>query len=324
MIGIVILNYNNWHDTITCIKSIVKANFKNKYRIYLVDNASPIKFPVEHINVLENSDIFYIQAEANRGYSAGNNIGILQALEDNCEAILIANNDIVFHEDSIDKLDDFLKNNPGYGIVGPKILKPDGSIQMNNLCLKTGLKEKYLVRTKLSLFNKKLTTEYFGLNRNMDTTFDVHAVPGCCFLVSKECAEKIFPMDENTFLFEEELIIGLVMEEQGFKTAYYPESVITHAHGQSTKQDSGFAQICFVKSEIYYCKKYLKARLYQLLPLYLIRTMHWCYDALLYHSFKKNFFKYFQITIPPLFLSDYFSNPAVKSQKTKTSAGGEL
>ena len=222
-------------------------------------------------------------------------------MKDNCDAILIANNDIIFHKNSVDSLYAFLCKNVDYGIVGPKILKLDGNIQMSNMCIKTGIKEKYLVRTKLSKFNKRLTTKYYGLDRNMNESFDVHAVSGCCFMVSKKCAEDIFPMDENTFLFEEELIIGIRMNKLGYKTRYYPDSVITHAHGQSTKQAAGFAYICLIESEIYYCKKYLNASIFKIMPLYILRTIHWCYDSIKYKDFRKRFMDYFIITMPSLF-----------------------
>jgi GT2 family glycosyltransferase len=296
MIGIVILNYNNWNDTVNCIESINRIKVQANYKIYLVDNASRIKITEEDKYILKNSNVCFLQAKTNKGYAAGNNIGILKALEEECDAILIANNDIIFHENSIDELYWFLINNLEYGIVGPKILRLDGSIQMTNMCVKTGLKEKYLVRTKLEIFNKKMKSAYYGLDRDMERSFDVHAVSGCCFMVSSKCAKSIFPMDENTFLFEEELIIGVLMESHGFKTRYFSNAIVTHAHGQSTKQNSGFAYICLVESEIYYCKRYLHTPLIKILPLYLLRTIHWIYDALLYKSFRKNFIKYFKVT----------------------------
>ena len=86
--------------------------------------------------------------------------------------------------------------------------------------------------------------------------------------------ERIAPFDERTFLYEEELIIGIRMDEAGLKTVYDPESVILHQHEKSTggvrkNPEVYIYQIC---SEIYYCKKYLYMKNWQIMPLYLYRA----------------------------------------------------
>lgn len=76
------------------------------YHIYLVDNASPILMPEICQNYLakHRETVSFLQAAENRGYAAGNNIGIRQALVDNCEFILLTNNDIVFTSESISNM----------------------------------------------------------------------------------------------------------------------------------------------------------------------------------------------------------------------------
>ena len=104
MIGIVILNYRNWNDTLRCIQSITINPPKERYQIILVDNASPNVPEFDLQDIIEKYDIVYIQNEKNEGYNAGNNVGIARALELGCDAILISNNDVCFSEDCIQKL----------------------------------------------------------------------------------------------------------------------------------------------------------------------------------------------------------------------------
>lgn len=61
------------------------------------------------------------------------------------------------------------------------------------------MKEKYLVRTRLNAIFRHLYKTYFGFDRNYDTMYEVYAVLGCCFLMTRACAEAVTPLDEHPF-----------------------------------------------------------------------------------------------------------------------------
>lgn len=273
MIGIVILNYMNWNDTIACIESIYESEKKNCFQVYLVDNASPVPPPEKLKQMIAQRNIKFLKSKKNVGYAAGNNIGIRRAVADGCNAVLISNNDVRFETDCISGMYQYLAEHKKVGIVGPKIRDVDGEVQKSCLCRRTGLKEKYLVRTKLNLIFRRQYRSYFGLDRDYNTTFPVYAVLGCCFMISSDCVRDVFPFDEGTFLYEEEYIVGIRMEEKGYETHYYPKCSIWHLHGQSTSQMKPFSYTCETMSEIYYCKKYLKANKWKILPLYWYRIL---------------------------------------------------
>lgn len=302
MIGIIILNYITWEDTIKCIKSIYDTILTDLYHIYVVDNASPNKPSDKVKTILSGRKITFIENKVNNGYAAGNNLGVKAALDEKCKFILIANSDIIFKMNSIEEMSEYLKENPDVGIIGPKVLKPDGALQRSYMLNKTGMKEKYLVTTFLSKFYKKLWKKYYGINIDVIKDLKVYNLLGCCFMISRKCALDITPFDEGTFLYEEELIIGIHMEQKGYVSLYYPQSVVIHTHGQSTKNVRAFSFICFVESEIYYCMKYLNAKAMQILPLYLIRTASYFLRSLKYKDFRKNTMNYFKSTWPRLFI----------------------
>lgn len=288
MIGIVILNYRNWDDTLRCIESISSNPPKEMYRIILVDNASPNLPEYDIKEIIEKFEIIYIANKENRGYNGGNNVGIAKALELDCDAILISNNDVCFFPGSIQTLWEYAKQHPQVGIVGPKILDKNGEIQKSNLCRKTSMKEKYLVRTRLNAIFRKAYRTYFGFDRDYDEIFEVHAVLGCCLLMTRECAKAVTPLDEHPFLYEEELILGICMEHAGYRTVYNPEAVIEHLHGGSTQMVKAFSFAHNVKSEIYYCKKYLNAANVAIYPLYWYRVALYLIRCLRYEDFRKN------------------------------------
>lgn len=300
MIGIVVLNYNTWHETEKCIKSIIKTTDNVKYHIYLVDNASPVKMTDNVEKMIQLDNITYIQAEVNRGFSAGNNLGVYAALEDECSEILISNNDVYYSKGSIKKMQDFLLNNTNVGIVGPEVRLRNDEIQEVMFGIKTTLsgKYKYLLRKTPFKFLVRDFLEKFTIDhKKINSPIKVHSVIGCSFMVSKECTKEIFPLDENTFLYEEERIIGIKMENIGYDTVYYPEVNVFHDHGASTKGLSSFSYSCLVESEIYYLKKYLNNKNIEIIPLYIIRTFKYLILSVRNRIYRKNILKYFKKTL---------------------------
>ena len=288
MVGIVILNYNSWADTVACVDSIHEAEKKLEFRIYLVDNCSPVRPEPGVLESLDKKGVIFIQNERNAGYSAGNNIGIKRALEDGCEEILISNSDVRYETESISELQAYLQDHPDVGIVGPKIFLRDGSIQKECMMRKTGVREKYLLRTRFYLFFPKLNNSYWGREHDYESEiFQVYAVMGCCFMFSRKCALDVTPLDENPFLYEEELILGISMEKKGWKTVYDPSSVIHHLHGNSTEKVKAFAYTCNICSEIYFCRQYLNMKKWQILPLYWYRSVLYGLKMLKYQDFRK-------------------------------------
>lgn len=275
MVGIVLLIYNQWDITIDCIKTI-RDSCELPYKIYLVDNNSTEKETKKFLDFYyQSDDIVLIRQNQNRGYSAGNNVGIKAALDDKCDFVLISNNDVLFKKSCIDNMCDFLSGNHEYGIVGPKVLTKNGDLQELNMCCKMTLKGKYQYifrKTPLRFLSKKFVDKFNRSESRVNGSFDVFAVSGCCFMMSKEAVHMLYPFDENTFLYEEENIIGIRMERLGLKTLYNVNCEVIHIGGKSTNGLTSFGYACFVESEIYYCRKYLKASRFKIIPLYLFRS----------------------------------------------------
>ena len=132
----------------------------------------------------------------------------------------------------------------------------------------------YLLRkTPLKRFSSKFVKSFHGEDLSHAAPFVVFAVSGCCFMMTKEAYDAVCPLDEGTFLYEEENIIGCRMERAGLKTVYCTDSIITHLGGGSTTRMSEFSYICFVNSELYYIKKYLQKGFWASLPIYLFREI---------------------------------------------------
>lgn len=295
MVGIIILNYMSYNETVNCVTSIRRTT-KSNFKIYIVDNFSPNESYEYLQKKYENSDDINIsQTKSNKGYSAGNNFGISKALEDGCEFICISNSDIIFHNDAIDIMSDFLLKNKDVGIVGPKIYDKNGHIQKRSYMLtKTGIKEKIFARTRLRRFNLFNTyIDYFGSEEDYYITHPVYAVHGSCFMMSKNMTNIITPFDENTFLYEEEMIIGIRANNTNMLTYYLDNAEVTHFHARSSKHIGAYSLIHLVNSEIYYCKTYLNKSLISILPLYMIRLLHYLSLCIKDKNYRDKFFTFF-------------------------------
>ena len=258
MLGIVILNYNTWNETIQCVESI-RQYTGTPHRIYVVDNLSAVKATEEQITRLRGMEIEIIYNTSNSGYAAGNNVGLKRAYEDGCGQFLISNSDVLVEDDSIYRLCDFARKTPGAGVVGPLIYDTGGQRQPIHMLSKltaAGKIKNMLLSTPLrSLFRK--FEKSFVMRERPEHPMKVFGVSGCCFLVTRECYEKVFPFDEHTFLYEEEYILGCRMEQAGIDAYIYPDAHIIHAEAVSTGGMSAFSYKCLVESEQYYLKEYL-------------------------------------------------------------------
>lgn len=113
-VSCVVINWNGWRDTIACLESLVSQDYP-ELKILVVDNASTddsvqrIRAAFPRVRVL--------QAEENRGFAAGSNLGIRCALEHGAEFVWLLNNDILAPQNTLRKLVDAAAD-PSVGIVG--------------------------------------------------------------------------------------------------------------------------------------------------------------------------------------------------------------
>lgn len=302
MIGIVLLNYNSWRDLNNCLYSIEHCKLSLPYRIYVIDNNSKQKCDDQLLKKVQSyKNVRFFQNLYNRGYAAGNNIGIKFAIEDNCDAIIISNTDVLYNQGAIEGMYQRLFQDDSIGIVGPQILFNGKPQHITRYC-KTDFKQKFFATTFLRRLYPKIEREYYGLDKDEYEESYVHDVSGCCFMLSIDCARDITPLDEHTFLFEEELIIGERCREKKYKVLYYPKVSVIHNHSGSTGTAAAFSYTKGTISEIYYCRKYLNANRIQIIPLYLIRILSYVARMVSIKDYRKNFYNYLKHTCKSLYI----------------------
>lgn len=254
-VSLVILNYKNWKDTLECLASVFDITY-HPYRVIVVDNDSkngsleeiqkwllarqmqPLYLTKEQSEKGDYDDnpVVLIQSNSNRGYAAGNNIGIRWAIRAGSTYLMMLNNDTIVKKDFIEPMAMFLNNNPDTAMVGPKVLDLNGNIDHN--CARRRLTiTDYISRYGIiKIFyprNKWALWHYYIGEYDFNDPKEVDVLSGSCILTRSEIIQKINYLDEFTFLFWEEFILCEKLLHIHKKSFIIPMSVITHKRGQS-------------------------------------------------------------------------------------------
>ena len=299
-IGIVILNYNSYKYTTNCISSILSYNSKSRqFEIYIVDNASPDKSGNRLFRKYESSNnISVIQNLKNLGYAHGNNIGIKAALNDGCEYIFIINSDILFKNNVHEKLADFMDLHPLVGAVAPKVLTKEGNIQSGAIKEPRTFINKMISSTILrKIFPgiaKKISESSYINKYNYDLPFKCFEVSGCAWMIRRSTFEKIGLLDENTFLYCEEVIYSDLLRKNNIEIWVYPEAEVIHLGVDENRYQPAFNYICYVNSENYFLTKYAKWNWFQLSCILFMRDLK--YFLKIYNKdYRHNLNEYFKM-----------------------------
>lgn len=267
-IGIVILNYKSYHLTIDAIGSLAKSELDDDSTLefYIVDNHSE-NSSLEKIdafikdNRYDDHFVFdLIQSPINGGYAKGINLGIKKAVMNGCDYIATVNPDIIVKKNSLSNLYNKLKSSE-YALLGPKIYDFDGKLdracarhepQIMTYFFCAGILEKIFPD------NRYLADYYIKVDDIDDSVIDVDAISGAFMLFKKDALITIDYFDENTFLYNEELIIHEKLKKKNLKSGIYTNSVVNHLRGGSTNnvKTAKFLFDSLLESSKYYLSYY--------------------------------------------------------------------
>lgn len=231
-IGVIVLNYNGWKNTLECVKSLKQSRKHLKeVEIIVVDNNS-IDNSVSHLSKIEG--ISLICNKENLGYSGGNNIGIKYALKNHCDSILIINNDTFVDELFFKKM---LIGSQMSDIVSPKIYFAPGFEYHKSRYSKTDLgKVIWYAGGRIDWEN--IIGKHVGVDEVDTGQFEkmesTDFATGACMLAKKEVFEKIGTFDEKYFLYLEDMDFCVRAKNAGMKITFFPEAVIWHKNAASS------------------------------------------------------------------------------------------
>lgn len=249
-VAIIILNYNSSDDCRKCV-SFLKRQEGVELELVLVDNCSPDGDIVK--TLCEEEGCTFIASKENRGYNAGNNIGLRYAASKGYEYALIANPDMEFPQtDYVKKLVETMETDSNIVVAGSDIIGPNRIHQ--SPMMRDGNWRSSFGWIK-SILTKQKTDAYDFIDNYTENHY-CWKVSGCCLMVRMEFMKEIGFFDEYPFLYCEEAILSRQVEIVGKRMYYTADIQAVHRHITSTKGNPIVRFWQWKRSRIYFINRY--------------------------------------------------------------------
>jgi len=283
-LSIIIVNYNVQYFLEQCLLSVQKAITNINAEVFVVDNNSPDlsvqmvrkKFPT--INIIENKE--------NVGFSKANNQAINQAKG---EYVLLLNPDTVVEEDTFEKCIAFMDSHKDAGGLGVKMIDGNGNfLPESKRGLPTPAVSFYKIFGLSSLFPKsqrfaKYHLKYLGEN----DINEIEVLSGAYMWMRKSVLDQIGYLDENFFMYGEDIDLSYRITQAGYKNYYFPKAKIIHYKGESTKKRDINYVFVFYNAMIIFSKKHF-AQNAQLFSFFINIAIYLrAFSAILFRFFSK-------------------------------------
>ena len=254
-IAIIILNYNSCADCRKCI-GYLKAQQGIELEIVVVDNCS-CEDDRKAVELLcKEQGCTFIANNENRGYNAGNNVGLRYAAEKGYEFALIANPDMEFPQtDYLANLLAKMQEDEDIVVCSSDIIGADG-IHQSPMCKDGNWRSSFgWVKDIIRRNNKSDAYDFID---NYKDSHYCHKVSGCCFMIRTSFLKEINFFDEKVFLYCEEAILSRQVEIAGKRMYYLATAQAVHRHVKSEKGDPVKRFKAWGKSRCYFIDRYSK------------------------------------------------------------------
>lgn len=264
-ISIVIVNYNVQYFLEQCLLSVANACKGMNAEVFVVDNNSS-DGSVEMV-ARKFPDVKLIANKDNEGFSAANNQAIRLAKG---EYILLLNPDTVVEEDTFSKTCNFMDAHPDAGALGVLMIDGKGNFLPES---KRGLPVPSVAFYKIfglaSLFPKSKTFGKYHLGfLDKNEIHKVDVLSGAFMLLRKTALDKTGLLDEDYFMYGEDIDLSYRITKAGYFNYYFPQTRIIHYKGESTKKSSINYVFVFYRAMAIFADKHFakgNARLFNLL-----------------------------------------------------------
>jgi GT2 family glycosyltransferase len=245
-ISVIIVSYNTRAMTLECLRALYADVGGMAAEVWVVDNASA-DGSVEAVRA-EFTQVRVIANDKNVGFGAANNQAMREAAG---RYLLLLNSDAFPRPGAVAAMVDFLDRRPEAGLVGPRLLNKDGSLQrscfpfpsparawLENLWISAVFPD----RPKLGDYRRWAH----------DSEREVDWLIGACMLVRREVLERVGGFDERFFMYAEESDWQRRMRDAGWKVLFTPAAEVVHLGGASGANEKAKINRHFFESLDYY------------------------------------------------------------------------
>lgn len=248
---VVVVSWNTRDLVLDCLAAIDAAAAPYTVETIVVDNASADgtveavreRFPA--VRVIANP--------TNTGFTHANNQALALAKG---RFFLLLNSDAEARPGSLATMIRYLEAHLDVGACGPKLLYPDGRLQPNGRRFPTFWRE-FLAASGLRRLHPSAFADRLEWGRSdFDRTVQVDEVSGACLMARREVVAQVGPLDEQLFMFYEEVDWCARMKAAGWKIAYVAEAEVIHHMAQSVNKAGFRVYRAFYDSQFRYHRKH--------------------------------------------------------------------
>lgn len=244
-----IVIYNNPPEIIrNAAESFLSCSHNTE--LHIVDN-SPT-------DVLKSSfadlPVHYYFYGSNAGYGRGHNKALEECTKSKYHIII--NPDIIITTSTVEALSSFMDDNPDIGMVSPKVLHEDGSIQHLNKRYPTVFDlfaRRFIPKSLQSLIQHSLD-RYEMKDVGYENTCNVESISGCFMFCRTDVLKEVGGFDDRYFMYLEDFDLGRKFQEAGYHTVYYPYATVTHLWERAAHKSLRMTWVLIVSMYKYYNK----------------------------------------------------------------------
>ena len=232
-LSVLIVSYNTRELLDGCLTSVISMlNLGSDHEVVVVDNASAdgsaamVRSAFPQVRLLAN--------EQNRGFSAGSN----QAIQSSSgRYVMLLNPDTVVRSGALGRMMELLDDDAEIGVVGPKLVYPDGSFQHSAFTFPT-LPMIFLDFFPLNyrLMDSRLNGRYPRALYDVGEPFPVDHPLGAGLMVRRRVIEEVGLLDESFFMYCEEIDWCMRIKDAGWQVYCCSQAEVVHYEAQSTAQ----------------------------------------------------------------------------------------
>jgi N-acetylglucosaminyl-diphospho-decaprenol L-rhamnosyltransferase len=248
-VSIIIVSYNSSRYLKTCIEAILQCDDKATKEIIIVDNRSKDD-SVEIIKSIGKENVQLITPNKNIGFGGGNNFGAVIAKGD---YLFFLNPDTIILSGCIDKLCKYMNQNQDTGIVGPKLLNIDLTVQ-RYFCNYYTVMSILLRRIKIG----KIKFKYLShpLLNDIKTPQELDWLLGSALFLKRTTFRRCNGFDERYKLYFEDVDLCRRIKQNGLKVIYYPNAKVIHYHQRESADNLSIKTLWHLQSAIRFFNKF--------------------------------------------------------------------
>ncbi len=288
-LAIVIISFNVRKLLQDCLESIYRQTPRTRFEIWVIDNHSRD----DSVQMLKESfpDVHLIENRENVGFTRANNQAIALCRSD---LILLLNPDTLILDGALDKMVQFMDEHSEVGVSGCRVQNEDGSLQLAcRRSLPTPRVAFYRLTGLSRLFpNSQVMAKYNLTYVDPDQPHEVDAVSGAFLLIRKEVVDQIGGLDEEFWIFGEDIDWCIRAQRAGWKVMYNSDARILHYKGIGCSTNRRKTRFEFYRAMYLFHRKHFAG------------DCSWAVNSLIYAgiAFKA------ALALPRLFLSARFAD----------------